>query len=298
MKKEHINSMDIVIGWFLVAGWLILFILIVSLDLQNFLSLGKNFLIRASVAATVLCAASGMMAFKDAFNKAMYYIIRILLIVGVFYYIFFAKNPEEINGFVWLLGILISFCIEGFQLVDMIQKRKKVKSEKQMELPAYNFDWDKEIAIYKRVSKIKMTTKEKRLSENYDFYSYDEWRKYIIDKYKNITVKSLYDVKRFFKHKENIESHVNGAYAGILVPWIFTVLTISYSSITLKNMIGNSIAEILITIVSIAICFSAPLYLLKVLIERYLMECQDGAMIKDYQDIINDMIAEKEEMNK
>lgn len=161
--------------------------------------------------------------------------------------------------------------------------------KKEVIYKPYNFDDDFEFLIYRNACGQKLNKKEKKKIRGYEFGTYQEWKDYVVNKYDKVSLKSLYDVQRFLKNRRRMEHSFSGAYIGILTPWMCMMLTITMGSIFSWTN-GGMIVMLIVNIIIGALLLSPLCHVFW----DYFMQTKKEVMIEDYEEIIKNMIGEKE----
>lgn len=170
-----------------------------------------------------------------------------------------------------------------------------MKQQVKQEYHPYNFDDDKEFAIYKYVCKLKINRKEKKLVKGFEFSTYDEWKEYVIEKYSHVSLKSLNDFHRNLRHKQKMAEAFPGAYTGILIPWLFMVFSIVLGSAVYEIYENKGVIFlVIIQIVSNCILAFGSLWILQRLLMEYIMSNKEVLLYSDYENIIQEMIESKD----
>lgn len=168
--------------------------------------------------------------------------------------------------------------------------------KKKQDYVPYNFDEEKEFAIYKHVCGKKIKSREKKRIEGYSFGTYDEWKAYVIEKYTHVSLKSLYDVKRFLKRRKKSGNTMLEAYKSLLVPWIIALLTFMLS----QNMDLTKIDEygLIAKVIFITFCCGGMVVFATIvfnyLIKNFATQNLVNLMYYDYAEIIKEMIGKRE----
>lgn len=147
----------------------------------------------------------------------------------------------------------------------------------------FNFNFEKEYDIYMYAiyKNVRSKRKYKRLAEKY--YTYDQWKNRVNIKYKNITLKSLYDIKRMLQRKlDRCKSSENGI-GSIAVPIALLIMNAYLDIVSINNNILIS------NIVYLIVLFW--FFIDRVIEAKNITK--EKIFFKDYIELIDEMISIK-----
>ena len=155
----------------------------------------------------------------------------------------------------------------------------------------YNFDYAKEKIIYKYVCHEYIGRKElKTLKSDEKFLSYTEWEAYVKNKYKNSCINGLRNFSRFLNLKMKNKKPVYESL-GICIPVLLTLVG-DKSFLSDMQRFGDENVDWILPLITILISVFLGIFVYKLL--EPIWNCNvDVNFLKDYKEIIDNMICEK-----
>lgn len=166
-----------------------------------------------------------------------------------------------------------------------------MKNRNNILLTHFNFDKEKEIAIYTYLCKGKLSHKQNRLlSSNTKFESYRSWKKHIISKFRVYTKPSLIELSRYLNLSLRNANKLNIFTQGFWMAFISSFLTLSINE-AIKHLHPNLNPFVLF----FAILLSVPAlaFVLISIYNEYNSEEQRVCFYQDVKEIIDEMIEER-----
>lgn len=163
----------------------------------------------------------------------------------------------------------------------------------------YSFIIKKEKDIYSCLCLVPRYEKiAKTLENKYKFNSYEDWEKYVQDKYENYDKKYLMEFSRYLNQLLRGYKPIRSAY-DVCVPILLTIVfqefvkyfLLSVEVITSYRYLG--LASIILDIVLLPFCLVFSIFGGKVLSPLWTNDLEEN-LIFDYKEIIDNMIDEKE----
>lgn len=155
----------------------------------------------------------------------------------------------------------------------------------------YNFDYAKEKIIYKYVCHEYIGRKElKTLKSDEKFLSYTEWEAYVKNKYKNSCINGLRNFSRFLNLKMKNKKPVYESL-GICIPVLLTLVGDKFFLSDMQHF-GDENVDWILPLITILVSVFLGIFVYKLL--EPIWNCNvDVNFLKDYKEIIDNMICEK-----
>lgn len=185
------------------------------------------------------------------------------------------------------------------RMVKCMERRKKyIRKLNKLGKMEYDFDLQLELVIYKYVCYMHLTRKEKKkLDKKNQFNFYREWKKYIIDKYKDYKQESLTEFSRYLNQRKRNNQPIR-EYWYLVIPVVLTLALSAIFDLITQNghiLYNLSIGQI-ITLCSLIILLM--FFLIVFVIRDTMMPMLDANiennMLTDYIEIIEGIIIDKE----
>lgn len=139
----------------------------------------------------------------------------------------------------------------------------------------------------------------RRLDDNFKFRAYQRWKRYVCDKYDDFNHEQLIEFSRYLNLLIRNKKPVI-AYWKIIIPVILTVfLTKLFDmAFTVNVDLSHNIFVLMAECIFFTIVFIGEIFIIVVLcITPLFRDDSDENMLKDYKEIIDEMILEKESEN-
>ena len=157
-----------------------------------------------------------------------------------------------------------------------------------IEKNAYDFDERLQYCIYNSTGKTGFTPWNKKLLGEYYFRTYDEWKGYIEEKYEHVTLKTLYDLLRFFSRMAEGKRFLDSGISNIIVPFIVLLISLVASSTIPDDM--DYFNKLVFVSIYIVIMILAIIGYVSCICGN---ERTKYLMYRDLEKIIQEMISEK-----
>lgn len=167
----------------------------------------------------------------------------------------------------------------------------------------YDFDFKKELNVYRYLCGERMTTSEwDALEDIYKFSSYKQWKIHIWQKYKDYNIGKLKEFSRYLCHRERSIKPQN-EYWIVVFPILFTIFIDKVYGEIVDQSIPNSIINGGYSIktlycVCIVIGFIGISLFLILIIKEFINKIWgnnlDSNFCCDYREIIDEIVKEKE----
>lgn len=179
-------------------------------------------------------------------------------------------------------------------------RKKGKRSFRETGKLRYNFDFSLEKKIYGYVS---METPQKRYSKipkKYQFTKYTEWKSYVQNNYIESNTEQLenflhyleYALKRRKPEDEYYKMVISATIANCISQLVQFLISIN-ASLVKENIVGKCIGQLLAVIVIFPLIFCFIWNTIGVISQSNM----EDNMLKDYIDIIQDMLNKKRQMS-
>lgn len=181
----------------------------------------------------------------------------------------------------------------------MIRKdRKKIIHQNGIE--NYCFDYNKELRIYLFLCGERLSKKEyKKLQDNEKMYTYAEWKSYIRNKYIKYSINALKEFSKYLNHRGRLYSpereFINPMVSAIVSAFISFIIT-QYSMMANIGSVSVAFGIVMILVVLFMGIFAG--YFIVKISEIFFDNSIKENLFKDYKEIIDDIIIEKERSRK
>ena len=176
-----------------------------------------------------------------------------------------------------------------------MKRKSRQNSIHERGIEQYDFDFSKEIAIYKFLCAETLTKKQKKLLlETEKFNTYEAWKNFIEDKYSNYPIEGLKEFSRYLSHqarKTTPTRELSSSFISAMFSCILTFfITKLYSEIFDYTVF---VTIFLFFIIALAYCLTIP-KLIVMSSELFFDNSIKEALYKDYKEIIDSIVKAKE----
>lgn len=159
----------------------------------------------------------------------------------------------------------------------------------------YEFDEQYEVNIYKYLCFKRLKKKaEKKMNESVKFITYDQWKRYINDKYKNFTYYDLNEFSHFLNQRiRNISPELENWK--LVIPVILALFAEEFFQqiINLSNIPFNSILQVFIELILLVGVIISSVFVVEKIFEPTWWVSDRKNFYMDYKEIIDEMLKEK-----
>ncbi len=157
----------------------------------------------------------------------------------------------------------------------------------------YDFEFEKEIIIYRGVCGEKLKWRERRKLEEdkSSFYTYRQWKRYILEKYRRYDRSELEEFERYLKNRKTI-CMGDVQFIGLGISVLFSFLFTGYAqSIIVAGKLSEEIYQFLSVVIFILVLMKISVeYIRKAFVDYQV----SFSFYEDYLEIIDFIIKEKE----
>ena len=183
----------------------------------------------------------------------------------------------------------------------MIKKKSNYRALNDIGKVTYNFELDLETSIYRYICYKHVKKREKKRIEEYKFYLYSEWRDYIHQKYENYDLKKLIEFSRYLNLRTRNIKPWNDYWTiitSICLTLFFSEIYKVLIDIFINKSDTNIVSYVIMCFVIGIILYAGMIIVIWQTITPILNDSTKENMLIDYKEIIDDMIKEKEFVNK
>jgi len=188
-----------------------------------------------------------------------------------------------------------------------LQKKKEKMSYKSYWERMLGYNYDTEFAIYNFLCDQKINIKAlKRVPVNKRFDTYFAWENHVISLYCNAPLSELREFHKYLNNKSRINNNNSNLNINILIPIMITIISVVIIPIIFKipNNLGlgdTFVKSILLVIIFLALVYlviGSILWLVSFATKTFVNTKQEEFYYKDYMEIINEILEEKEIQRK
>lgn len=174
----------------------------------------------------------------------------------------------------------------------MHMKNEKNRSISKIGKRRYDFDFELELMIYRYLCCHRIKTRVlKKMDNKYKFGSYKQWKQYIHSKYEKYNFDELVEFSRYLNLKIR-EIKPLQQYWILMIPIVVTLAFLQSIQFFIKMYVEYSyelFAQIILFLYAILIGF-VILIMIKPLLQLIFVEDFEMNFLKDYKEIIDEMI--------